>query len=47
MIKSFKKAIVFIKHSILGCPDSDLHYVNKSYAICTKCDKKHFIFNSY
>lgn len=47
MIITIKKLFWKIKHSMFGCPDKDLHYVNDSYAICSKCDKKHFVFKCY
>lgn len=47
MLKELSIMINKIKHSIIGCPDKDLHYINNSYAVCSKCDRKHFVFKSY
>ena len=47
MLKEISIFINKILHSITGCPDKDLHYVNDSFTICTECDRKHFIFKSY
>lgn len=46
-MNNIKLFFIKIKHSLFGCPDEDLHYINKSYAVCSACGKKHFIFTSY
>lgn len=44
---NIKMLLIKIKHTLFNCPDKDLHYINKSYAVCSACGRKHFIFTSY
>ena len=47
MLNRIELTFLKIKHFLFGCPDKDLYYINKSYAKCTICDRKHFIFKRY
>lgn len=47
MLESLKKLYYVIKHSVSGCHERELKYINKSYAECTKCGRKIFIFTNY
>lgn len=47
MLKSIKKIYYLIKHSISGCHEKELRHITKSYAECTKCGRKIFIYQDY
>lgn len=47
MYQNFILTLKKIKHLFLNCPEEDLEYINKSYAICKTCGRKHFIFFDY
>lgn len=47
MLDSLRKLYYLVKHSVTGCHEDELKYINKSYAECTKCGRKIFIFRNY